>query len=109
MISVAVTQVNYLSILTQNVAPPQTTPAKWQFKGTLADGTGSGFMLNTDFELFYNLTLDANGQTTCTLNHLCGLSTPDTCSGKCPVASTFNQAEAYSKVICINQNHTNQL
>ena len=55
-------------------------------------------MLNTDFELFYDLTLNTNAKTTCVLDHLCGLSTPDTCSGKCAVASTFNQAEAYSKV-----------
>ena len=101
MISVAVTQVNYLSISTQNVAPPQTTPAKWQYKGTLADGTGSGFMLNTDFELFYNLTFDAtSAKTTCTLNPTCGLSTPNTCSGSCQPATTFSQALGYSQVLC---------
>jgi hypothetical protein len=39
------------------VSPPNTTP-KWQFNGVNAtDGSDAGFMLNTDFELFYNLTL----------------------------------------------------
>ncbi len=40
----------------QNVG--SAVPAKWQFDGLQADGvTNAGFMLNTDFELFYNLTL----------------------------------------------------
>ena len=59
-------------------------------------------MLNTDFEVFYDLTLDSNARATCNLNPLCGLSTPDACSGSCPVASTFNQALAYSKVRLIS-------
>jgi hypothetical protein len=42
--------------LFQNVG--EAVPAKWQFDGLQADGvTNAGFMLNTDFELFYNLTL----------------------------------------------------
>jgi hypothetical protein len=42
----------------------------------LSDGSNAGFMLNTDFELFYNLTLDSNAKATCNLNSVCGLSTP---------------------------------
>jgi hypothetical protein len=57
-----------------------------------------GIRLNTDFELFYDLTLDSNAKTTCALNPLCGINTPDTCSNSCPKASTFDLALAYSKV-----------
>ena len=58
-------------------------------------------MLNTDFELFYNLTLDTTAKTTCTLTPTCGLSTPNTCSGSCQPATTFSQALGYSKVFII--------
>jgi hypothetical protein len=75
------------------------TAPKWQFNGLLADGTNAGFMLNTDFEIFYNLTLNpTTGQTTCSLNSVCGLATPNTCGSGCQVASTFKQALNYSKV-----------
>jgi len=80
-----------------NMARPNSTP-KWQFNGVNAtDGSNAGFMLNTDFELFYNLTLDSNAKATCTLSSTCGLSSPDTCGNSCSVASTFNQALGYSK------------
>ena len=76
-----------------------TSVPKWQFNGnSIVDGSLAAFMLNTDFELFYELTLDSNAKSTCTLSPSCGLSTPNTCSGSCPVASTFNQAQQYSKV-----------
>ena len=88
-----------MSSLVQNVAPKGSSPAKWQYNGlSTVDSSNAGFMLNTDFELFYDLTLDSNAKTTCTLNPLCGLLTPNTCTGSCPVAPTFNQALAYSKV-----------
>jgi len=35
---------------------------------------------------------------TCQLNPTCGLNSPNTCGGSCPVASTFAQAASYSKV-----------
>jgi len=83
--------------LNVNVSAPNTTP-KWQYDGiNTTDGSDAGFMLNTDFELFYNLTLDTNAKTTCNLSPLCGLSLPNTCGSSCPVASTFKQALAYSK------------
>ncbi len=41
----------------KNVSAPNKTP-KWQYNGINAtDGSDAGFMLNTDFELFYNVTL----------------------------------------------------
>ena len=82
---------------TQNVG--NRTVPKWQYNGnSIVDGSIAGFMLNTDFELFYELSLDSNAKSTCTLTTSCGLTTPDTCNGSCPVASTFNQAQQYSKV-----------
>ena len=82
----------------QNVAN-RTAPPKWQFNGKLANGAQAGFMLNTDVELFYNLTLDATtAQATCILKPTCALSTPNKCSGSCPPAATLNQALSYSKV-----------
>ena len=83
-----------LSYSNVNVAPG-TNPAKWEFKASLADGTNAGFMLNTDFEVFYNLTLDANAKTTCQLNPQCGLT--NSCSGYCPTSSTFQTAYNYSQ------------
>jgi hypothetical protein len=32
-----------------------STSAKWQFVGTVDQGENGGFMLNTDFALFYDL------------------------------------------------------
>ena len=70
-------------------------PSKWEFKASFPNGTNAGFMLNTDFEIFYNLTLDANAMTTCKLNTQCGLT--NSCSGYCPMSSTFQTAYAYSQ------------
>ena len=81
-----------------------TDPAhpKWQFNGKLGDNvTSAGFMLNTDFELVYDLTLDpATGRTTCILNTTCGYTKE--CDGFCPRAKTFRQSREYSKVIISN-------
>jgi len=70
-------------------------PAKWEFKAKFADGSNAGFMFNTDFELFYNVTLDADAKATCDLDHLCGLT--NTCTNKCPMSSTFQTAYTYSQ------------
>ena len=48
------------SIFLQNVAKraglkSASTSAKWQFVGTVDQGENGGFMLNTDFALFYDL------------------------------------------------------
>ena len=79
--------------------PRSALPPKWQFNGVnKTNGQNAGFMLNTDFEVFYNLTLDSNGQATCILDPLYGLSTRDASNDICPIAATFNQALDYSKV-----------
>jgi len=74
---------------------PPAPPPKWEFKATFADGSNAGFMLNTDFEIFYNLTLDSNAQLTCSLSNTCGLT--NSCSNNCPMSSTFSTAYKYSQ------------
>ena len=97
-------------IAQQNVDPKNLSAPKWQFNGLLANGNSAGFMLNTDFELFYNLTLNpTTAQTTCLLNPVCGLPTPNTCKTNCQVAPTFKQALSYSKVYLINSFNTSLL
>ena len=69
----------------------------WQFNGTL-NGQEKSFMLNTDFEVFYHLDIDADtGKTTCTLNHMCGVD--GNCQPEnCQPAPTFQQSKTYSNV-----------
>jgi hypothetical protein len=38
------------------VSPPNGT-VKWQYDGVYTTGGDAGFMLNTDFEMFYELSL----------------------------------------------------
>ena len=69
----------------------------WQFDGTQG-GQEKSFMLNTDFEVFYNLRIDySSGRTTCTLNHMCGID--GNCQPQnCQPAPTFQQSKTYSEV-----------
>lgn len=83
------------AITWKNTNVATSTAPKWQFNGKLSDGTGAGFMLNTDFALYYNLTLDSNAQVTCSLSPTCGLS--NSCTNSCAMATTFNQAHTYSQ------------
>ena len=56
------------------------------------------FMLNTDFELFFDLDLDANGKATCILDPTCIAA--GTC-GKhniCPQAQTFDIGNNFIQV-----------
>ncbi len=55
-------------------------------------------MLNTDFELFFDLELDGDGKTVCTLDNTC--ASRNTCgkNGICPMAETYKQAESYAQV-----------
>lgn len=77
-------------------ADPKGPVPKWEYQGQLADKSDAGFMLNTDMELFYDLTVDTeSGKPTCLVTPTCGFK-PDTCAGSCPVADTFNQAVSYS-------------
>ena len=88
----------------QNVAN-KTSPPKWQFNGNLSDGSQAGFMLNTDFELFYDLTLDSTtARATCSFsNSVCGIPpTTGSCPPLCQTASTYSQAQSYSQVKTIS-------
>jgi hypothetical protein len=54
-------------------------------------------MFNTDFEMFYDLTLnETTAEATCKLNHTCGET--NTCDGSCPKATTFAKSLNYAKV-----------
>ena len=70
---------------------------KWQFNGNRNGGEVS-FMLNTDFELYYDLKTDKSGRTTCKLEPSCGLD--QSCKPEnCRPSKTFGQAHSYSEVI----------
>ena len=73
----------------------------WQWQAV--DRAGQEyFMLNTDFEIFFDLELDGNGQTICTLDNSC--IHKHTCGrdGLCPKAATFDQALSYAHVsLCL--------
>ena len=56
-------------------------------------------MLNTDYEVFYDLQMDfSSGRTTCILNHMCGMN--GNCQPEeCQPASTFQQSKNYAEVL----------
>jgi hypothetical protein len=55
-------------------------------------------MLNTDFELFFDLQLDGDGKAVCILDNTC--VSKKTCgkNGICPMAETYEQAQTYAQV-----------
>jgi hypothetical protein len=55
-------------------------------------------MLNTDFEIFFDLDLDSNGKSVCTLDQTC--PEKGTCGkrGVCPQAETFDLGKKYIDV-----------
>ncbi len=60
-------------------------------------------MLNTDFELFFDLQLDGDGKAVCILDNTC--VSKKTCgkNGICPMAETYEQAQTYAQVwTCVN-------
>jgi hypothetical protein len=53
-------------------------------------------MFNTDFEMFYDLTLEEEtAKTTCTLDPMCGETD---CTDKCPKSSTYELSMKFSQV-----------
>jgi len=82
------------SVTFTNINVANGTGPKWEFKADYRDKTNAGFMFNTDFEVFYNLTLNADGQATCQLNNTCGLT--NSCTNYCPKSSTFATAYNYA-------------
>ena len=56
-------------------------------------------MLNTDFELFFDLELNGDGEAVCILDNTCAAK--HTCGkhGICPMAETYEQASTYAQVL----------
>ena len=59
-------------------------------------------MLNTDFELFFDLVLDGDGKTVCVLDNNCVAKQTCGVGNICPVAATYDQALLYAQVIISN-------
>jgi len=76
-----------------------TSAKKYQYKGFNSSGSTVGIMLNTDVEIFYNLTLDSNAKATCTLDATCGIDSSCS-SSECAKATTFDLAYSYGQVNC---------
>jgi hypothetical protein len=55
-------------------------------------------MLNTDFEIFFDLELDADGQAVCILDNTCVRKHTCGINGICAQAATYEQGEAYALV-----------
>ena len=55
-------------------------------------------MLNTDFELFFDINLDGDGKAVCILDNTCALSKTCGKNNNCPKAATFDQALSYAHV-----------
>ena len=70
----------------------------WQWEAFDAAINDTVFMLNTDFEIFFDLDLDANGKAVCKLDPTC--VDKKTC-GKhniCPQAETYDLGKKYIDV-----------
>ena len=52
-------------IKSQDKANARAADRKWQFEGYDSDGEQVSMMLNTDFEVFYELDLDDDSQAQC--------------------------------------------
>jgi hypothetical protein len=70
----------------------------WQWKAIDPVDGEVYFMLNTDFELFFDLELNGDGQAVCILDNTC--ASKHTCgkNGICPKSKTYDQAAAYAQV-----------
>ena len=70
----------------------------WQWEAVDPEDNETYFMLNTDFEIFFDLDLDANGKSVCQLDNTC--VEKGTC-GKhsvCPQAATYELGKQYIEV-----------
>ena len=83
-------------IFLQNVGGRQSP--QYQYNGVDSAGDNGGFMLVTDFEVFYDIEVDDDGEPTCTLNNVCGIDDSCDTTTECAAASTFSQAQGYSTV-----------
>ena len=84
------------SLLDQN-AGDKGGVSHWQWEAVGADNL-TYFMLNTDFEIFFDLDLDANGKAACAIDVTC--ADKGTCGkhGACPKASTYELGKNYIDV-----------
>ncbi len=55
-------------------------------------------MLNTDFELFFDVQLDGDGKAVCILDNNCVAKKTCGINGICPIAETYDQAATYAQV-----------
>ena len=71
----------------------------WQWKAIDPLDGEVYFMLNTDFELFFDLELNGDGEAVCILDNTCAAK--HTCGkhGICPMAETYEQASTYAQVL----------
>lgn len=72
--------------------------AHWQWEAFDADLNDTVFMLNTDFEIFFDLDLDANGKSVCKIDQTC--VEKKTCGKRniCPQAATYDIGKKYIDV-----------
>ena len=84
------------SLLDQNAGDKGGVP-HWQWEA-VGDDNLTYFMLNTDFEIFFDLDLDANGKAACAIDVTC--ADKGTCGkhGACPKASTYELGKNYIDV-----------
>ena len=70
----------------------------WQWQAVDPVDGEEYFMLNTDFELFFELDLDGDGKTMCILDNTCVHRHTCGRDGLCPKAATVDQALSYAHV-----------
>ena len=70
----------------------------WQWEAFDAEDNETYMMLNTDFELFFDLDLDANGKAVCNLDITCIASNSCGKKNTCRLANTFEQGKKYNDV-----------
>ena len=70
----------------------------WQWEAFDAEDNETYFMLNTDFEIFFDLDLDANGKAVCTLDNTCAETMTCGKHNICNMAKTFDQGKKYVEV-----------
>ena len=80
----------------KNNLSPGVDAAKWQFDGfNVNGGGGPRLMLNTDFEVFYDVILGANAEPMCDVNV--------NANPRCPNAASFALASSFANVSICNK------
>ena len=69
---------------------------KYQWTGQFMDK--EIMMLNTDFEVFFDLKMDSDGRATCDLQVDCDLKRTCGVNGVCPLSKAYPYAVVYSRV-----------